>query len=258
MEKRLHGAHAKANPGGGQRIPSPPLPSPPSKRAMLRQPPPPNSARLRPPSTSRRANQGSGTPTDLRRGPNQPRRPKPPNAPRKTKTKTKRRQQQAKPQIWNPPPPGQTNRKFLRSPFHRRGRPQRRPRRSAAGRPASGPPRRRLRWGGARPAAWPWGGQMERPPLSLSSSSSAFLSSRLLSSLLSPRRGGWLGLAWLGDHEMRPSFFFPLCFFIPFFHHPLQEDGVFSYKGLEFREIAGGVGLSEARSYISAPRGSYL
>lgn len=157
-----------------------------------------------------------------------------------------------------PPPPEQTNRKFLRSPFHRRGRPQRRPRRSAAGRPASGPPRRRLRWGGARPAAWPWGGQMERPPLSLSSSSSAFLSSRLLSSLLSPRRGGWLGLAWLGDHEMRPSFFFPLCFFIPFFHHPLQEDGVFSYKGLEFREIAGGVGLSEARSYISAPRGSYL
>lgn len=113
-----------------------------------------------------------------------------------------------------PPPPEQTNRKFLRSPFHRRGRPLRRPRRSAAGRPASGPPRRRLRWGGARPAAWPWGGQMERPPLSLSSSS-ASLSSRLLSSLLSPRRGGWLGLAWLGDHEMRPSFFFLFVFLFP-------------------------------------------
>lgn len=59
------------------------------------------------------------------------------------------------------------------------------------------------------------GGQMERPPLSLSSSSSAFLSSRLVSSLLSPRRGGWLGLAWLGDHEMRPSFFFLFVFLFP-------------------------------------------
>lgn len=197
MEKRLHGAHAKANPGGGQRIPSPPLPSPPSKRAMLRQPPPPNSARLRPPSTSRRANQGSGTPTDLRRGPNQPRRPKPPNAPRKTKTKTKRRQQQAKPQIWNPPPPEQTNRKFLRSPFHRRGRPQRRPRRSAAGRPASGPPRRRLRWGGARPAAWPLGGGKWSGLLSLSPPPPR-LFSPLVSSPLFSLLGEEVGLAWLG------------------------------------------------------------
>lgn len=111
-------------------------------------------------------------------------------------------------------PPEQTNRKFLRSPFHRRGRPQRRPRRSAAGRPASGPLRRRLRWVGP-PGSVAIGGQMERPPLSLSSSSSAFLSSRLLSSLLSPRRGGWLGLAWLGDHEMRPSFFFLFVFLFP-------------------------------------------
>lgn len=216
MEKRLHGAHAKDNPGGGQRIPSPPLPSPPSKRAMLRQPPPPNSARLRPPSTSRRANQGSGTPTDLRRGPNQPRRPKPPNAPRKTKTKTKRRQQQAKPQIWNPPPPQSKPTASFSAHLFTGGGDRcggrggarlvdlHRVRRGAAS-GGVGPARQRGHGGGANGAA---------SSLSLSSSS-ASLSSRLLSSLLSPRRGGWLGLAWLGDHEMRPSFFFLFVFLFP-------------------------------------------
>lgn len=68
-----------------------------------------------------------------------------------------------------------------------------------------GPARQRGHGGGANGAA---------SSLSLSSSS-ASLSSRLLSSLLSPRRGGWLGLAWLGDHEMRPSFFFLFVFLFP-------------------------------------------
>lgn len=216
MEKRLHGAHAKDNPGGGQRIPSPPLPSPPSKRAMLRQPPPPNSARLRPPSTSRRANQGSGTPTDLRRGPNQPRRPKPPNAPRKTKTKTKRRQQQAKPQIWNPPPPRANQPQVSPLTFSPAGATAaaaaaERGWSTCIGSAAAPPP---VGWGPPGSVAMGGGANGAASSLSLSSSS-ASLSSRLLSSLLSPRRGGWLGLAWLGDHEMRPSFFFLFVFLFP-------------------------------------------
>lgn len=96
-----------------------------------------------------------------------------------------------------PPPPEQTNRKFLRSPFHRRGRPQRRPRRSAAGRPASGPPRRRLRWGGARPAAWPLGGGKWSGLLSLSPPPPR-LFSPLVSSPLFSLLGEEVGLAWLG------------------------------------------------------------
>lgn len=216
MEKRLHGAHAKDNPGGGQRIPSPPLPSPPrqANAPCCVNPHRPiqlaSDLRARAGAQTREAEHPQIYDADQTNRGDQN------HLTRRGRRRRRRRDGSSKQnrRSGTPPPPEQTNRKFLRSPFHRRGRPLRRPRRSAAGRPASGPPRRRLRWGGARPAAWPWGGGGKWSGL-LSLSPPPRLLSPLVSSPLFSLLGEEVGLAWLGDHEMRPSFFFLFVFLFP-------------------------------------------